>query len=117
MQFFRPVMYFLYSSFPHSCYLHEEGETEREREAVLLLPITLSGCPVLTPHVSRLLSTGGTAFSLSTCPWEHLIWSSLDFDFQTLKPGCWVSFPAGPLTSYVSLGKLLNLSVLWLPHL
>lgn len=42
-------MYFLYFSFPHSCYLHEEGETERESEAVLLLPITLSGCPVLTP--------------------------------------------------------------------
>jgi len=29
-QFCWSVMYFLYSSFHHSCYWHEEGEMERE---------------------------------------------------------------------------------------
>ena len=105
-QFCWSVMYFLYSSFHHSCYWHEEGEIER-----LLLPVKLGDCLILTSPtgVSRLLSTGDMSFSSPTCPWEYHIRSSLDF--QTLKPGCWVSFLAGPLTPYVSLGKLLKFCV------
>lgn len=41
--------------------------------------------------------------------------ASLDFDLWTLGPDCWVSFQEGPLTPNVSLGKLLNLSVVQLP--